>query len=150
VKLPSPTELYCTVIHPQIEVKTENARKILKKEILLKDAAEQWGNVAGLVAGLYTNDYGLIGRSLSDKIIEPVRSVLIPLFFEVKQAFMNAGALGGGISGSGPSIFAFSKGHESALQVADSMRAIYSATNIPFDIHVSGINPQGISILSEN
>src|SRR5215212_9748179 len=108
VSLPAP-EIYVTVVHPQIEVKTSDAREILRKEVLLKDAIKQWGNIAGLVAGLMKNDYGLIGRSLEDVIIEPVRSILIPGFDDVKKKCAEAGALGGGIAGSGPSIFMLSK-----------------------------------------
>ncbi len=144
IKLNSPNELFCTVIHPQIEVKTEKSRKILKKNILLKDAVEQWGNIAGLISGLYSEDYDLIGRSLQDKIVEPVRSLFIPLFYEVKKSFMDAGALGGGISGSGPSVFALSRGEKQAEKVAEAMRKVYSQTNIDFDIHVSAINSVGI------
>lgn len=144
IKIPSPEELYCTVIHPQIEVKTENSRKILKKSILLKDAVNQWGNIAGLIAGLYTKDYDLIGNSLEDKIVEPVRSILIPLFYELKDAFKKAGALGGGISGSGPSVFALSKGKYNAENVADAMNNIYAKTGINYDIHLSKINEKGV------
>ena len=147
IKIPAPDELYCTVIHPQIEVKTENSRKILKKNILLKDAVTQWGNIAGLIAGLYSKDYGLIGRSLDDKIVEPVRSILIPLFFELKQAFLSAGALGGGISGSGPSVFALSKGKQTAENVANAMNEVYAKTGVDFDIHLSKINDEGIIII---
>ncbi|MEN8121752.1 MAG: homoserine kinase [Bacteroidota bacterium] len=144
IKINSPDELFCTVIHPQIEVKTENARKILKENVLLKDAVEQWGNIAGLISGLYTEDYALIGRSLQDKIVEPVRSILIPLFNDVKHSIIEVGALGGGISGSGPSIFALSKGQKTAEKVAEAMRKMYLQADINFDIHVSQINSVGI------
>ena len=110
ISIHTPSELYATVIHPQIEVKTSDAREILKTNIPLKDAIKQWGNVGGLISGLYTEDYELIGRSLEDYIIEPIRSILIPAFDAVKQQSLNAGALGCGISGSGPSIFELSKG----------------------------------------
>lgn len=103
IPLPSP-DLYVTVVHPQIEVRTSDARQILRKQVLLKDAIRQWGNIAGLVAGFLKNDYDLIGRSLEDVIIEPVRSILIPGFNEIKTKCKEAGALGGGISGSGPSV----------------------------------------------
>ena len=92
-----------TIVHPQIEVRTSDARQILRKEVQLKDAIKQWGNIGGLIAGFMKNDYDLIGRSLEDVMIEPVRSILIPGFDEVKQKCKEAGALGGGISGSGPS-----------------------------------------------
>ena len=86
--------LHVTVVHPQIEVRTSDARQILRKQVLLKDAIRQWGNIAGLVAGFMLHDYDLIGRSLEDVIIEPVRSMLIPGFDEVKEKCKAAGALG--------------------------------------------------------
>ena len=147
ISIPTPNELYATVIHPQIEVKTADAREILKTTVPLKDAIKQWGNVGGLISGLYTENYNLIGRSLEDFIIEPIRSILIPAFDSVKQQSLNAGALGCGISGSGPSIFALSKGEETAKNVASAMKAVYDKVGIDYDIHVSKINKQGIKIL---
>lgn len=144
ISLPSPSELYATVIHPQIEIKTVDSRRILKSNLSLKDAITQWGNVGGLVAGLYREDYELIGRSLQDIVIEPVRSILIPGFNEIKAAALNAGALGGGISGSGPSVFALSKGKNQALKVADAIRHAYEPFEISFDIHISNINEKGV------
>ena len=143
----TPKELYATVIHPQIEVKTSDAREILKSKVPLKNAIKQWGNVGGLISGLYTEDYDLIGRSLEDYIIEPVRSILIPAFDEVKSQSLKAGALGCGISGSGPSIFALSKGKEAATDVAKAMKLVYDKVGIDYDIHVSKINNKGIKIL---
>ena len=150
ISIPTPNELYVTVIHPQIEVKTADAREILKTTVPLKDAIKQWGNVGGLISGLYTEDYNLIGRSLEDFIIEPIRSILIPAFDSVKQQSLNAGALGCGISGSGPSIFALSKGEETAKKVAKVMKSVYDKVGIEYDIHVSKINKQGIKILENN
>ena len=144
ISIHTPPELYATVIHPQIEVKTSDAREILKTTIPLKDAIKQWGNVGGLISGLHTEDYELIGRSLEDFIIEPIRSILIPAFDAVKQQSINAGALGCGISGSGPSIFALSKGKETAIKVAEAMKNVYEKVGIEYDIHVSKINKQGI------
>ncbi|PCH99915.1 MAG: homoserine kinase [Flavobacteriaceae bacterium] len=147
VKIHTPDQLYATVIHPQIEVKTSDAREILKSNVTLKDAITQWANVGGLISGLYTEDYDLIGRSLQDVIVEPIRSILIPAFDAVKSSSLKAGALGCGISGSGPSIFALSKGLETAEKVAESMKSVYENVGIDFDIHVSKINQQGIKIL---
>jgi len=143
VSLPSPRELYATVIHPQIEIKTADSRRILKSSLSLKDAITQWGNVGGLVAGLYREDYELIGRSLQDVVIEPVRSILIPGFDEIKAAALNAGALGCGISGSGPSVFALSKGADKAHEVAQQLKEVYTPVVIPFDIHICNINEKG-------
>lgn len=147
VSLPTPSELYATVIHPQIEVKTETARQILNEMVPLTDAVKQWGNVAGLISGLYTEDYDLISRSLHDYIVEPLRATLIPHFDVVKKSALKAGALGCGIAGSGPSIFALSKGIEKAQAVADAMQKVYQKTGIAFNIYVSKINTQGIKII---
>jgi homoserine kinase len=147
IKIESPSELYATVVHPQIELKTSDARSVLKQTVSLKSAIMQWGNVGGLISGLYTQDYDLIGRSLHDEIVEPLRSVLIPGFDLIKQAALENGALGSGISGSGPSIFALSKGKETAEKIAKAMSAVYEAINLPYEIHVSKVNSEGVKIL---
>jgi homoserine kinase len=147
IKIDSPSELYATVVHPQIELKTSDARSVLKQTVSLKSAITQWGNVGGLVAGLYTNDYELIGRSLHDEIIEPVRSLLIPCFDLIKKTAYENGALGSGISGSGPSIFALSKGKETAEKIAKAMSAVYDEINLPYEIHVSKVNADGVTVV---
>ena len=146
VTLPFP-ELYVSIVHPQITVRTEDARQILRKEVLLKDAIRQWGNIAGLVAGLIKGDYNLIGRSLEDVIIEPVRSILIPGFDEVKGKSKLAGALGGGISGSGPSVFMLSKTRGVAGDVALEMEGVYSTLGIPHKTYVSAIASEGVRVI---
>ena len=148
IKLHTPGELFASVIHPQIEVKTADARSVLKHSVPLKRAIQQWGNLGGLVSGLYTENYELISRSLNDGIIEPLRSLLIPKFNQVKQAALDAGALGGGISGSGPSIFALSKGQVTAAKVAEAMAGIYAGAGVDFEVHISGINVEGMRVLS--
>jgi homoserine kinase len=145
IALPSP-ELHVTIVHPQIEVKTSDARSILKHQVLLKDAIKQWGNIAGLVAGLMKKDYDLIGRSLEDVIIEPVRSILIPGFDALKIACKKAGALGGGISGSGPSIFMLSKEKETALAVEAEMIKLYTGLGLAHHTYVTTINEKGVEV----
>lgn len=147
IPIPTPSELFATVIHPQIEVKTSDSRKILKTNIPLEKGIKQWGNVGGLIAGLFQNDYGLIGRSLEDHIVEPIRSILIPGYNAIKSNAIAAGALGCGISGSGPSIFALSKGKDTAEKVAESMQTAYQDIGIEFDIHISKVNTQGVKRL---
>ena len=148
IKIESPSELYATVVHPQIELKTSDARSVLKQTVSLKSAIIQWGNVGGLIAGLYSKDYDLIGRSLHDEIVEPLRSVLIPGFDLIKQTALENGALGSGISGSGPSIFALSKGKETADKIAKAMSAVYDEMNLPYEIHVSKVNDEGMKIIA--
>ena len=147
IPIPTP-HLFVTIVHPQIEVKTADARMILKKEISMQKAIAQWGNVAGLLAGLYTNDIELIGRSLHDEIVEPVRSILIPHFHEVKKKCLEAGAIGGGISGSGPSIFMLSANETIARNVEQAIKTVYDLTGLEYHTHVTTISPTGVNIIS--
>lgn len=140
--------LHVTVVHPQIEVKTSDARQILRKEVQLKNAIMQWGNIAGLVTGFLTSNYELIGRSLEDVIIEPVRSILIPGFDEVKMNSKEAGALGGGISGSGPSIFMLSKEENTAKEVEKIMKNVFQNIGVDYKTYVTSINYEGVKIIN--
>lgn len=147
ISIPSP-DLYVTVVHPQIEVRTSDARQILRKQVLLKDAIRQWGNIAGLVTGFLKKDYDLIGRSLEDVIIEPVRSILIPGFGEIKTKCKEAGALGGGISGSGPSVFMLSVNETIARATEHVMKQVYDRLGIEYNTYVTTINQKGVEIVN--
>ncbi|MDC1012207.1 homoserine kinase [Flavobacteriaceae bacterium] len=147
IKLPTPPDLVASVIHPKIELKTIHSRAILKSDIPLQKGVAQWGNLGAFISALYTEDYELLSRSMQDEVIEPLRAMLIPKFNEVKQAALDAGALGSGISGSGPSIFALSRGRETAKKVGDAMKTFYDQIGLDHDLHLSPINQQGIKIL---
>ena len=147
VNIKTPGQLFCTIVHPKLEISTADTRKILRKQILLADAVEQWGNVAGLIAGLTTGDYGLISRSLQDVIVEPVRSILIPGFNIIKDSAIEAGALGCSISGSGPSIFALSKSEAIAKKTGDAMMKALSSIKVEGDLYISKINKQGPKVI---
>lgn len=147
LELPTPSDLFATLIHPQIEIKTSESRAILPKEIPLQNAITQWANVGSLVHALHTSDYNLIKDALNDVVIEPYRKQLIPHFDAVKSAVLEAGALGCAISGSGPSIFALSKSETTAKAVQKAMQTIYSKSDIKFETYVSKINTQGIKTL---
>ncbi len=139
-------KLFVTVVHPLIEIKTSEARAILPKTIELKTAITQWGNVAGLIAGFLQKDYDLISNSLHDVVAEPFRSKLIPYFDEVKRKCIAAGALGGGISGSGPAIFMLSKDLQNAKKVEKEMIKIYQKTKIGFNTYVTKVTNNSIKI----
>jgi len=147
IKIESPSELYVTVIHPQIELKTSEMRAVLQPMITLKSAIVQWGNLGGLIAGFYTSDYELISRSLHDEIVEPLRGPFIPKFDLIKKVALENGALGSGISGSGPSIFALSKGIETANKIAKAMSVVYDEIELPYEIHVSKVNSEGVKVI---
>lgn len=137
-------KLFATVIHPQIEIKTSEARRILPTEIPLKTAIRQWSNVGALISALAKSDYELISRSLEDFIVEPVRKKLIPHFDDLKSESLKSGALGGGISGSGPSVFMLSETLAAAQKVEKAMRDVYEQTTIDFNIYNSEINREGV------
>jgi homoserine kinase len=141
--LPTPAELCCTVVHPEIEIRTEDARKILRKDVQLATAVKQWGNIAGLVTGLFTEDYDLIGRSLTDHIVEPVRSLLIPGFHDAQTAALESGALGCSLSGSGPSMFALSRGEATAQSTGRAMQQAFAELSIDSQAYVSLVNANG-------
>lgn len=148
IEVPTPDELMCVLVHPHVEVKTRDARQVLKQSVPLKDAITQWGNTAALVAGMMKPDYELIGRSLQDVVAEPVRSVLIPGFHAIKAKAVEAGALGCGISGSGPTMFAFCKSKAIAEQVGEAMQKQFTELGLQSEVYVSGVNKEGARIIS--
>jgi homoserine kinase len=148
IHIPVPRELRCVVIHPHIEIKTSDARQAMRKSISLGDAVKQWGNTAALIAGMMKDDYELIGRALVDVVAEPVRSLFIPGYDSVKHAALQAGALGCGISGSGPSLFALCRGDAVAKCVAQAMTEAFTAMRLKSDAHRSEINATGACILN--
>lgn len=147
IKIASPDQLYCTLVHPHIEVKTEDSRRVLKTVIPLKDALTQAGNVAGLVTGLMTSDYNLIRRCIKDVIAEPVRSVFIPGYDEIKEAAIAAGALGCGISGSGPTMYALSSERSIAEKTGEAMQLGFLKYHLKSEAYVSKVNQEGAKII---
>lgn len=147
IKLPYPETLYCAVVFPDVEVPTRDARQMIRSKVQLKDAITQWGNVAGLVSGLFLKDIDLIGRSMKDILVEPVRSILIPDFEKMRELAMNAGAVSFGISGSGPSVFSFTRDKETAERVSQQLQAQLAKSNIGSFAYVSAINGEGPRVL---
>lgn len=148
IKLPVPNELYAAVVFPKVDVPTRDARQLIKGKVALKDAVTQWGNIAGLIAGLYESDYDLISRSMKDVLIEPTRAILIPEFYEMKQMAMDLGALSFGISGSGPSVVAITKDDTIASQITEKISAHLSSKEIESLHYVSAVNTVGPRIIN--
>ncbi|QCK15991.1 homoserine kinase [Mangrovivirga cuniculi] len=143
VRLPVPEKLYCVLINPDVEVRTQSAREILKQKVSLQDAVIQTGNVAGLISALYSDDYQLLSRSLQDVLVEPIRKILIPVYDKMKYTAMENGALGYGISGSGPSMFALCEGKESAEKLVKPLNEVLDHVGISGKIYVSQVNQDG-------
>jgi homoserine kinase len=148
IKIPATKNLYATLVHPHLELKTSDSRRVLKPTVNLKDAIAQTGNIAGLMIGLTTEDYPLISRSLKDTIAEPIRSAFIPGFDSVRKAAAATGALGCGISGSGPTMFALSSSHDIAAKVGESMQLEFLKFHLKSEVYVSKVNQEGARILN--
>lgn len=148
IKLPIPKNLKAVIIHPKIEIKTADARKVLDKSIPLEKASQYWANLGAFVSSLYENNYELMKKSIVDNIIEPKRSQLIPMFDSLKQIANDNDSIGCGISGSGPSVFSLANGLKTAKIINNSFKKIYEETGIPFKTYVSDINKSGVKILS--
>jgi homoserine kinase len=147
IQLPVPEKLFLVVVHPHVEVLTKDARAVLKKNIPMKAAVQQWGNTAALTAGLYSNNLHLVGRSVVDYVAEPYRANLIPHFEKVKQAALEHGAIACSISGSGPSIFAMCDGNAKTTQIAGAMKKIFSMNKIKSESYSSSVNKRGVNII---
>src|SRR6201985_239548 len=147
VRLPHPAGLYCAIVFPDVDVPTREAREIIRNKILMKDAVTQWGNIAGLVSGLFMQDIDLMGRSMKDILIEPVRSMLIPDFYKMRDMAMEMGAVGFGISGSGPSVFAFTRDEETARQITHKLQQHLTSIQIGSNTYVSDINDKGPRVI---
>src|SRR5690554_2499520 len=147
VHLPVPDELFCSVVFPHVDVPTRAAREMIRKQVLLKDAVKQWGNIAGLVSGLFLKDYELMARSMEDVIIEPTRAILIPEFYEMRSLAMAGGAMSFGISGSGPSVFSFVRDRTNAEKIAKQIHDHLHDKGIECHTYVSAINKNGPIVL---
>lgn len=147
IKLPYPESLHCAIVFPEVDVPTRDARKMIREKVNLKDAVVQWGNIAGLVSGLFTKDLDLIGRSMTDVIVEPVRSILIPDFYKLREIALENGALSFGISGSGPSVFAFTRDAETSAKITQAIQKHLSKLTIGSYAYTSAVNADGPKIL---
>lgn len=147
ISLPFPEDMHAAIVYPEVDVPTKDARQMIRSKVLLKDAVTQWGNVAGLVSGLFMKDYDLIGRSMTDVLVEPTRAILIPDFYVLRQLALNEGAIGFGISGSGPSVFALTKDADTANRITEKLQSHLKGLAINSLSFVSEVNKKGPVIL---
>lgn len=145
--VPFPLELLAVIIYPEVQVKTADAKRVLKKQVDLKDAVRQWGNMAGMISGLMSGNFERIGVSMEDVIVEPVRGMLIPFYDEAKRVAMEKGALGFTISGSGPSSFALTNNADTADKIRKACAAVYDEGGISTISFVSRINQEGTKVI---
>ena len=148
IHVPVHRSLVWVVVHPHLVVLTKKARALLPHHVPLKSAVRQSGNVAGLILGLTTGDEAVLGRSVEDVIVEPVRAKMLPGFPEVKDAALRSGALGCSISGSGPSVFAIASSLHQAGSISRAMTKAFSrAAGVACDVFISRTNNEGARIV---
>jgi homoserine kinase len=148
VPLPVPDGLRVAVVHPHCQVSTAEARRLVKERKYGLDViVPNLGSVAAVVAALYTGDLQLLGRSIDDRIIEPLRATLIPGFDDVKSAALSAGALGCSIAGSGPSVFAFADDDASAQRIGEAMQAAFRSANLESDLFSGKVSTEGARVI---
>lgn len=148
IRLPVPGELSVALLHPSVEMSTREGRAALGNSVPLADAVTQWGHTAAFVHALHTEDWELMSDALEDRIAEPHRASRIPAFAEVRRAAREAGAIGCGISGSGPSIFALCRSPESAGRVGKAMHTTFTErADHPVTLHHSRVAARGARVL---
>ena len=149
VQLPVPADLHVVLAKPDQRMRTADARAVLPTDVPRAVALHQAAHVAGMVAALALDDYGLLARSVDDRIAEPARAGLLPGFTEAKAAALAAGALGSSISGSGPTAFALARGPESAERIAAAMADAYRARGIGCAVRVGPVDRRGATVTRE-
>ena len=150
IKLPSPKSLEVIIIRPNIEIKTSDSRKVVKNKIKIEKMVQQSANLGSFVSSLYTEDYGLMSKSVVDVIVEPNRRILIPEFDKIKEISKEDGAIAVGISGSGPSIFSLSNNSTVSEKILKSVTNHYEKLKISHDGFISKVNSTGIKIIESN
>ena len=148
VSLPVPSALRVVVVHPHAEVHTAAARRLVTEHRFeISQTVANLGNVAALVSALHSGDLPLLGRSVQDAMVEPIRAPLVPAFGDVKRAAVHAGALGCSISGSGPSVFALADSDQAATAIADAMQAAFLDAGLESDRYLGPVNTRGACVL---
>ena len=140
LKLPIPENLLSINVLPDYIVNTKEARAILPKNITLTSAIKQSGNLSGFIAGLYEKDFALMSRSMVDLFAEPFRSGLIPGYDSIRKSAMDSGAIGCGISGSGPSVFALSDSFDKANIIGKGMVYSFKKSGLESKLFISPVN----------
>jgi homoserine kinase len=143
VSLPVPPSLRVVLAQPGQRLRTAEAREVLPRFVTREAAIAQMANVAAMVAAFASGDLALLGRALDDQIAEPARAGLLPGFVEAKAAALAAGALGGSISGAGPTSFYLTDSDARAEAVAKAVHLSYESRGIRCVARVARVAPLG-------
>lgn len=145
-RIPVPAGIRAVIVHPHMFLSTKQARSILKREVGMSDFVWQTANLAGFIAGCFTNDLELIREGLNDVVIEPQRRMLIPGATAVRDAALNAGALGCSISGAGPTLFAWAL-QPDAERVRAGMVDAFARNGVEVDDWIVDLDSPGARVV---
>ena len=134
-----PAHWHCAVVRPHFALETRVARAALSAPFALHEFVVQSAALAQVLLGCERGDAALVRAGLRDHLVEPRRAPLIPGFAAVRQAALDTGAMGGSISGAGPSVFAWFEGRDAATSAAAAMVAAFAAAGLGSDPHVSPV-----------
>jgi len=143
IPLPIPDDLYCLLVHPEVEVNTQEARAILPANVPLSLSVKQWSNIGSLISGIFLNDKELIKHSLMDFLIEKSRADFIPHFYEMRSIALKNDAFNLSISGSGPTVFSLSDSFEKLQSVKIAIEQLLTNKGIICQSYLFQLNNQG-------
>jgi homoserine kinase len=110
VSLPVSAEIGWVVLVPETESSTREARAVLPATVSRSDAVFNLQRLGLLLASIASGDIDLLGLAMEDRLHQPQRRALFPWMESVRQAALDAGALGCVLSGAGPSLLAALRG----------------------------------------
>ena len=146
VRLPLPEGLWLAAVKPDVEVQTAHARSVLPEAVPMADVVANLGAMAGLVAGLASGDLAQVGRSLQDRVATPYRAGLIPGYQGAVDAAAQAGAIGAGISGAGPTLFALADSEALATRVGAAMASAFQVEGLGALVIVGATDVHGARV----
>ena len=148
IALRAPEAWHAVVVHPDQVLETRASRAVLQPPYPLADVVAQTSHLALFLHGLREGDAALVGEGLHDVLVEPRRAPLIPGFAAVKQAALDAGAIGASISGGGPSVFAWFESRAQAEAAAPAMCRGFGDAGVQARAHVSPVNGPRAELLA--
>lgn len=141
-----PPEVEIVIVVPEVyyENKTRLARSLLPEMVRLREAVLNVCNASRMAAAVALKDPLLFGSSICDNLVEPYRAKMIPNFWNVKRAALEAGASGCSIAGGGPSLFAVG---ENSTEIGRAMVDAFEDKGVRSDIYLTSPSSLGARVL---
>lgn len=119
---PSDPDWRFVTLIPDYEVRTEEARRVVRRDIGLSDSIYTTGHVIGLLRALSDGDEELLSAACRDVLHEPYRKGLIPDYERARELALRRGAAAFFISGSGSTLMAATKDEARAEDILSAYR----------------------------